>query len=419
MSKKLFVDKKPKSVDDSRNTLKNIKQKKEAIIAEEAETIKQIRGGYQEVVIMFIDMVDSIKFKTATQDTPEKRILRVRQFSEIVGQYINKCGGRIVKYTGNELLAVFNRESKINDAIDFLNRIKDLQRDLSDIMAEPTTVKIALDFGNVYFLEYAGHKEPDPQGTPVDKCARIAKYCKAGIALTSCKLVNNCDHPNLWTNIGEAELEGIGLIRIFQFGEGTVEIIPMTEISETELKNLKDKSNQQTSEIETLTLKNNEAISINKKLNEKLKESGKTVDQALVIEKESGEDSCEKNWGEIKTKIAKLKKIINDCTAPSPEYARFLFLYLRDEYWKHNSKTCDTFDSSIENNLVLMTNESYYKLNPQHRRNKKAIETMKDIEFYLEKFDSECRQNDDKDLFAYSLTSPEFWVKYIGYTVIR
>lgn len=418
MSKKIFTETKPKSVDEPLNTLESIKQKKEAIIAEELETIKQIRSGFQEVVVLFIDMVDSTKFKTTTQDTPEKWILRVRQFSEIVGQYINECGGRIVKYIGDELLAVFNRDSKINDSINLLNRIKDLQRDLSEITGESTTVKIALDFGNVYFLEYIGHQEPDPQGTPVDRCARIAKYCKAGIALTSFELVKNCDHPNLWTNIGEAELKGIGPTRIFQFGEGTIDIIPTTEISETELKSLRDKTNQQKAEIENLTLKNNEAISINKELNEKLKESGASFDQSLVIEKDSNEVTCERNWDVIKTKITTLKKIINECTAPSSEYARFLFLYLRDEYWEYNSFTNDTFDASIESNLIRRSAENDYQLDPDNRRNRKAIEVMDDIEFHLEKYESQCRNYNDTDLFDFSLKSPEFWAKYIGYTVV-
>ncbi|ERM80344.1 hypothetical protein P872_13455 [Rhodonellum psychrophilum GCM71 = DSM 17998] len=419
MAKKLFENKKPESVDKQLDTLEAIRQRKEEIIAQETETIKNIRAGFQETVVMFIDMVDSTKFKTANVETPEKWILRVRQFSEIVREYISECGGRVVKYIGDELMAVFPRASKINDAINLLNRIKDLQRDLSEITGEPTTIKIALDFGQVYFLEYDGHNEPDPQGTPIDRCARISKYCRPGTALTSFELVKNSDNTRLWSLVGEAELKGIGTTRIYQFGESTIEIKETTEIPITDLTTLKEKINKQQSDLENITLQFKEAESINGELAQKLKEAGEKVPEDLIIQNEDDDNECEQNWDRIKSKISALKKMIYDCPSPQYEYGRFLFLHMQDEYWEYNSYTGDTFDTSIESNLLRVTGEKYYKLDTSNRRNKKAIELMDEIEFDLEKFESECREDNDNDLFDYSLKSPEFWSKYVGITVTR
>lgn len=419
MDKRLFKNTKPKTIDKSLDSLESINQRKEEIKAEEAQTVKKIREGFQEVVVMFIDMVDSTKFKTAKQESPEKWIIRVRQFSDIVGEYINECGGRIVKYIGDELMAVFNRESKVNDAINLINRINDLQRDLSEITTEPTSVKIVLDFGKVYFLEYDGHNEPDPQGTPVDRCARIAKYCKAGVVLTSYDFVNKCDRHIIWTKIGEVELKGIGTTRIYQFGEQTFEVVPMKEVPESEFTELKEKLNRHMSEIEDLTLKYKEALSINKELAEQLKDTGEKVDQNLVLEEDNEEGECERNWNKIKNLISGLKKIIQDCPASTYEYARFLFLYQRDEPWEYNRSSGDEFKSSIENNLVEEVEEGYYKLDASKKRNNKAIETMDEIEFLLNQYDLKCRKSDDRDLFDFSLKSPEFWQKYIGFSVTR
>jgi class 3 adenylate cyclase len=419
MSKKIFENKKPESVDKQLDTLEAIRQRKEEIMAQETETIKTIRAGFQETVVMFIDMVDSTKFKTTNVETPEKWILRVRQFSEIVGEYITECGGRVVKYIGDELMAVFPRVSKINDSINLLNRIKDLQRDLSEITGEPTTIKIALDFGQVYFLDYKGHKESDPQGTPIDRCARIAKFCRPGTALTSFELVKNSDNSRLWSLIGEAELKGIGTTRIYQFGEGTIEIKETIEIPVSELAVLREKLNKQQSEIETISLQFKEAESINGELAQKLKTLGEKIPEDLIIQADDDDDVCDRNWDNIRSKISTLKKMIYDCPSPQYEYARFLFLHMRDEYWEYNAYAGDTFEASIEANLIRVSNENYYKLDTSNRRNKKAIELMDEIEFELEKFDSECREDDDKDLFDFSLKSPEFWNKYVGINVTK
>lgn len=423
MATDIFKGKKPVGIDKSLDTLQKIKERKEKIINEESQTINNIRNGFENVVVMFIDLVDSTKFKLDNHDKSEKWILRVKQFSDIVSEYVNECGGRVVKYIGDEVMVVFNRKSMVNDSINLLNRIKELQNDLTEITEVDTKVKVALDIGNVYFLKYTGHNEPDPQGTPVDRCARIAKYCKPSIILSSYDYVSQGSHTKMWHKVGDINLKGIGLTSIFQYNEATIDILPITEISEIELQNLKNKISEQKIELENKNLQYKEALSINIELNNKLVNLGKQTDIRL-IENDVAENKneCEKLWDSVMSKIEDLKKIIQKSNVSIYEYARFLFLSRRDESWEFNAFEGAQFNSVIEANLVKDEDENgYYSLDYNNRRNKKAIQLMDEIEHDLSNYNDKCRNSDnneeDDDLFEYSLNDAEFWNDYIGYNV--
>lgn len=420
MGKNIFQNKKSNTVDKPLSEFVRIKEKKEQIIKEEIEAIDNIRRGLEEIVIMLIDMVDSTKFKLKNQDTPEKWILRVKQFSEIVEEYAKECGGRVVKYIGDELLIIFNRKSMIPDSINLISRIKNLQDDISEITEETTKVKVAVDFGKVFFLEYQGHSEPDPQGQPVDRCSRIAKLCQPGICLASFDFVNNTENPKMWTNVGEDNLKGIGLTRIFQFGDSGPLLTQMIQISKLDHEENIFKINNLKSENEELQLKLKDATLINKKLNDKIKKLGGKVEESLVVEKQSNEDKCKQSWNKIRKKISNLKELIETTRVPSNEYARFLFLYMSDMDWEYNSYTGNTFDSSIERKLVTFDYDNLWHLAKENRRNSEVIKLMNEIEYDLEIYENKCRrENDDEDLFDYSLKTPEFWEDVLGYSVVR
>ena len=153
------------------------------------ESIKEIRNELKDCVIVFIDMVDSSKFKTQNSSKPEIWISRIQQFSEIVSSYVKSCNGKVVKYIGDEVMAVFDQTSMIIDAINLLNRISELEKDLTTVSKAETRVKVVADYGKVYFIKYEGHDELDPQGTCVDRCKRISKFSIPGVILTSVELV--------------------------------------------------------------------------------------------------------------------------------------------------------------------------------------------------------------------------------------
>lgn len=375
---------------------------------------EEIRNGFEEVVVVFIDLFNSTKFKIENQDEPEVWISRIKLFSEILKEFVQDCNGKVVKYIGDEVMAVFDRESQIKDAINFINRIKDIEETITEITEAKSKVKIAIDYGKVFLLEYDGHKEYDPQGIPIDRCARIAKHCEPSTILTSYEFVSKTEFPNHWKKIGECDFRGLGLTDIYQYGEKTVKIEPMIDLP-------KSTYDQTMQELKESNLSVTQLKSMNKKLAEKVAECKKDVDKELVYKEDSKENEKEKAWEEIEDQINKLNHLIHNSDVPDNEYARFIFLYMRDDVEKYNVFENKVFDRSIEENIVVETSdEGFYTLNSSQRRNVKIIEILDKLQANLENYEYKFRSKtveDDKDLFDYDLKEASFWETYIGYNV--
>jgi len=375
---------------------------------------EDIRNGFEEVVVVFIDLVNSTKFKIDNQEEPEVWISRIKLFSEILKEFIQDCNGKVVKYIGDEVMAIFDRESQIKDAINFINRIKDIEETITEITEAKSKVKIAIDYGKVFLLEYDGHKEYDPQGIPIDRCARIAKHCEPSTILTSYEFVSHTEFPDHWKKIGDCDFKGLGQTDVYQYGEKTVKIEPMIEIP-------KSTYDQITQDLKDGNLTITQLKSMNKKLAEKVAEYKKDVDKELVFKEDSKENEKDELWEEIEDQIKKLNNLIHNSDVSDNEYARFLFLHMRGDVEKYNVFENKVFDRSIEENIVVETSdEGYYKLNSSHRRNAKIIEILDKLQANLESYEYKFRSktgSDDKDLFDYDLSEASFWEKYIGYNV--
>src|SRR5262249_35673703 len=131
------------------------------------------RAGFIERAIVFMDVVASTAFKVEHSAHPEEWILRVRQFSELLAAAVQNCNGKVIKFIGDEVMATFEN---IYDAQNLVGRISEIEDNLKAATGFETKIKVAADFGFVYELAFEGHDAPDPQGTPVDRCARIAKF---------------------------------------------------------------------------------------------------------------------------------------------------------------------------------------------------------------------------------------------------
>ncbi|QQS34787.1 MAG: adenylate/guanylate cyclase domain-containing protein [Ignavibacteriales bacterium] len=417
MSKKVFNEESANPLNQKLDDLEKVIQKKDELIKDEEKIIGEIRAGFQKRVVVFVDMVDSTKYKIEKKDEPEKWILRVWQFSEIIKEYIEECGGKVVKYIGDELMGIFERKTKIDDALSFVMRIKDMEKNLYEVTNEATKIKMALDYGDVYLIEYEGHSELDPQGTAVDRCARIGKYCNPSTILTSFEFLNECSYPKQWNMVGEVELKGLGLTKIYQFGDKTVIIEKKVEIAENHFDNLKKQIQELTSSNQDLEIELKDCQSKNLELLKKLKDKKEVVDKNLKAVPSSKEDEKSELWQKVRNKISDLKTIIREAGVPEYEYGRFLFLYMRDEEDKWNVFEGKNFDATYERNLIETGSaDGYYQLNTENRRNKKAISIMDEIEKYLQKYVEKYRDDDD-DLFDYSLSDPEFWSNYISINV--
>ncbi len=308
------------------DNLEKIKSKVAEIKDEETALVKQIRDGFVDSVVIFIDLVDSTKFKIDNQDEPEKWILRLKQFSDIVKEYIENSNGKVVKYIGDELMGIFDQATQIDDALSLVLRIKDIESNLSEITGFKTKVKIALDYGQVFLLKYDGHNELDPQGTPIDRCARIGKYCVPGSILSSYEFVSKCTFPKQWNKIGTVEMKGLGSQPVYQYGEKTIEIKKKIEIEEEIFDKLKNENSKLIEDNQAFALDQKEMISTISELQEQLKEIGEKpiieTDFEEIAEKEQQETDYEK----IIVNIKKIKKLIRESGVSANEYGRFLFL---------------------------------------------------------------------------------------------
>jgi hypothetical protein len=76
--------------------------------------------------------------------------------------------------------------------------------------------KCAADSGKAYFFQFESTLEPDPYGTVVDRCSRIAKLALPSIALCSSFFVAELEKQDKYLQVGEFPLKGIAdAVKIF------------------------------------------------------------------------------------------------------------------------------------------------------------------------------------------------------------
>lgn len=412
-NKKIFKEANNKSINIDLETLETFQAKVEEIKTEHAKVARQIRNGLVECVVIFIDLVDSTKFKIENESEPEKWILRVKQFGQIIKEYIDNSKGRVVKYIGDEVMGIFDKPTQIDDALGLILRIQNIQSNLTEITGFDTKVKIALDYGKVFLLEYEGHNEFDPQGTPIDRCARIGKYCQAGTILSSFEFVSKCAFPKHWSKVGIAEMKGLGNQPVFQYGEQTLDVVKKIEIEEGTFNALKKEVDDLKEQNQTLSLEKTDMVSTISQLQKQIKEAGQKPTIETDYSQQSEEETIEIKLSEIKSNIRKIKKFITESGVPSYEYGRFLFLNEKGYAEKYNSFTGKTFDISIEKDIVVENSEESFVLNTDNKRNIAVIKIIAKTQTLLNEFVDEYGPLDEDDLFEYKFSDADFWENYM------
>ena len=405
-----------KTVNTEIANLEQIALKVTEIKKEQKKAIEAIRDGLTDTVVVFFDLVDSTKFKIDHKDHPEKWIVRLKQFGDVVKEYIEYCGGTVVKYIGDELMAVFNSDSKVSDALNCVGRIKEIEKDLFNVSGHETRIKIAMDYGQVFMLKYEGHDEPDPQGTPIDRCARISKYCEPGVILSSYELISKTQFPKQWRKIGQVDMKGLGKQSIYQFGDNTVEINEYLTIPKDEFESLKNELDELKEMNKEMNLKHKEMVSTISELQSQIKDLGNTP----IIEKSfnSDEDKYEIDYAELEQRFRSIKKEISKAGVSNNEYARFLFLHQQGVGDKYDVFKGREFSACIEKKLVYdVTDEGYFELNTDNKRNQRILEMIHETERILTYFIDEHGELDQEDLFEYSFSDPDFWENYIDLDV--
>lgn len=390
----------PRKKDDLQ-LYEKLKAKAKDLQAEKETTIDRIRRGFADRVIVFMDVVDSTRFKVTHASEPERWILRVKQFSELLASAVENCNGSVVKFLGDEVMAIF---SNTNDAQNLVARIPEIEKNLRNATGFETRIKVAVDFGPVYELTFPGHETPDPQGLPVDRCARIAKFGLPGEVLSSQSFAH--ETPKLsWKKVGVSELKGLDRQTIYQLARATADIEPQVSVLKKDYETLTDERDE-------LRTQNARLKEQNKELQQQLKDAGEQPDPDASVQ-----DQEDDSWKPVEKAIGALKKTINGCPGPSPTYARFAFLYFSDKGGQGYSRFEErTFDELIDANLVTQIEDGVYELDPSHRRNQKLIKQLEEVEGELEDYLLGHDQDVD-DLFEWSLKDPQFWEEYIQYTV--
>jgi len=391
----------PRVVNDQLDALK-VAQKSVEDLQQQLETTKKaISESFTDCVIVFVDLVDSTSFKLAN---PEPTwILRVKIFVDVISEYAKQLGGEVVKVIGDEVMLTFNRSEQNNDALNFVMRVQEIEGVLRKATGHPTEIKIALDGGKVCFLNYEGNKVADPQGTPVDRCARISKFCSPGTVLTSESQFLKFDHKDLWSFVGKPNLKGIGPTSVYQLGKPTVEAIDQKTLTLYEFNRLSN-----------LDAENKQLKEKNRQLQEQLREAGKHPEPAAV------DGLAESDaWTEIDQTIKALNSLIDGAKSNSTQYARFLFLSQIGEGEKYSSYNGKTFDDAIEAGLVHSENENgWFTLKPENKRNHQALLKLEELEKQLTEYKDLYGEINENELFEHSVSDPEFWEKYIGYNVM-
>lgn len=299
----------------------------EKMTAQRAKLLSDIRGSAHDAVVVFVDMVGSSQSKRDHAKDPEVWIYKVRRFYEVVSGYVQQLGGRVIKYIGDEVMAVFDGDTLDNDSANFITRIAEIQNVLSKATSEPTSLKVAVDRGQVYTIDLPGHAEPDVLGTAIDRCARIGKYTKPGAVLASFEYRKGCNPAYTWTLVGEPELKGVGKTKIFQLGEKTIDIVETTEVTTSELEGLRREAEEQKDQNEKLTIEVQDVKGMNLRLQEQLRKAGEKIaaeDQA----DEEVEDSS------VQDEFEQYVREFIEAVGPIPSVAReAMYYYHRDQDW--------------------------------------------------------------------------------------
>lgn len=399
--KKVLLKKSPKIVNDDLASLEAVNKSVEELTTKIEETKQAISESFSDCVVAFVDLVDSTSFKVSNPESTW--ILRVKIFVDVISEYATGLGGDVVKVIGDEVMISFTREEQNNDALNFVMRISEIEKALKKATGVPTKIKIALDGGKVCFIKYVGNEAADPQGTPVDRCARISKFCSAGTVLTSESQFLRFEHKDLWKFVGKPNLKGIGPTSVYQLGEATVEAIDQQSLPIDQYNRLIK-----------IAEENQQLIEKNKKLQEQIRAMGRKPEPDAAID--LGEEN---SWAEIENVIKEIGKLVDGAACSTSQYARFLFLEQIDESEKYNTFEGKTFDDVIQAGLVHSEHDNdWYSVNHSNKRNQKALDKIDELEQLLISYQENYGDINEDELFDHSVKSPEFWAEYIGYHVI-
>jgi len=164
------------------------------------------------LIIAFIDLAGSTPLK---EKHPQETWLPIiARFLSLVSKQVIHSHGNVVKYIGDEIMAVFPNVDNLGAqrAESFVWECEKALSDEGDIYA----AKYAIDCGEAARIQ-DNQEADDFLGTCVDRCARIAKIALPHTAVGTGQFVSMSKNPNSWSDVGEFEVRGLkDPVRILQ-----------------------------------------------------------------------------------------------------------------------------------------------------------------------------------------------------------
>jgi adenylate cyclase len=221
-------------------------------LAKAGDTIAKLTGYLdqctEQVSYVFIDLCGSTLLK---EKKPQSEWLPiVCKFLLQVTETVKRNRGKVVKYIGDEVFAVFPNDTAQLSAARVEHFIWECEAALSKLGLE-YVAKYSCDYGAAAVIDERG----DVLGTCIDRCARIAKLTKPHVALASADFVNASKGRGNWRNVGSFKLRGLlRPVKIFQLKElGAELVIADPELFSAPTEHLVERIKQLTKEHEATT----------------------------------------------------------------------------------------------------------------------------------------------------------------------
>lgn len=171
-----------------------------------------------ECVVMFVDLVGSTQYKQ-THPSEEDWLPWLAAFLSGVTEIL-AAHGRVVKYIGDEVMAVFEGPDPVLHARHAAEQILSFCLQSGELSF---AAKIGVDYGEVSFLDFGEFGDPsakivgDPHGGVVDRCARIIRHALPNTALASASFVEKSPSRREWRALGTLKAKGFAeKIRVYQ-----------------------------------------------------------------------------------------------------------------------------------------------------------------------------------------------------------
>jgi class 3 adenylate cyclase len=159
---------------------------------------KTIEDQAKPTAVLFIDLADSTPMKSSM--SARSWLGHIFTFIDVISELAKNGSGTVVKRIGDEVMLTFDTTASSEQFLDSL---------AESILHERFHFKIAADYGKAYHFQFERRLADDPYGTVVDRCARIAKYCKPGVTLCSGDYVREVGNESLFCLLGSFSLKGI------------------------------------------------------------------------------------------------------------------------------------------------------------------------------------------------------------------